>query len=601
LLRRQGSTIGPLPEGRKRRLHEGDYPAAGYFEDPALFDAAAFGISPSEACEMDPQQRMALELAGECFEDAGYSTALVAAMNAGVFAGSTWREYGLCGRRADAPAATALAGTASGSIAGRISHFFRLAGPSLVVDSITSSSLSAVHLACQSLSNHECDLALALGVNLILGPASGAGLKAMGVLSRHGEIRPFDIFADGYQRGEGVVAVVLKRMRDAVSDRDRIHATISASALGHNGGASPALTAPCPAAQSRLLAECMHRADLDPDDLAYWEAHGTGTPAGDAAELKALRQVMGTRQGPLAVGSVKGNLGHLEAGAGLAGLLNAVLVVRTGEIPATRGHRQSRLDPGDAIFVPTVRSNLPPGARRTVGVTSLGMAGSNACVIVEPAPDPLPDEFSSSPVLVFSADSPSALDRYSRRLADESQGWSDSDLPALCAVAARRRNHLRYRRAVPAGDLATLRLALLEPESISNAVLPDWARRFAASYPAPDREIDLTLYFRGNRPASHPDLPPREWVHQPYWLGETTRASDDPREIVSSVLGCAMSSVEHAGALLELGMDSLAAMELSTHLRSAGYRITARELLAGATLPDIERRAAATDLVEVRI
>jgi len=468
-------------------MPEGDYPHGGYFEDPSLFDAAAFGISSSEARQMDPQQRMALELSEECIEDAGYSRNRVFGANSGVFAGATWREYGY-DVRAAGKAATALAGTALGSIAGRISQSFGFTGPSLVVDSITSSSLSAVHLACQSLASGECDMALALGVTLILGPDSGEALKAMGALSREGTIRPFDHLSDGYQRGEGVAAVLLKRLPDALKNGDSIHATIRASAIGHNGGGSLALSTPSSEAQRRLLSECLRRAELTPDDLAYWEAHGTGTPAGDAAEARALRQTMISRREPLAIGSVKGNLGHVEAAAGIAGLLSAILVSRTRELPATRGHQQPRFS-GDELWVPTRRSPLPASSGTAVGVTSLGLAGSNACVIIEP----------------------------------------------------------------------------------------------------------------GTRHALHADLAPREWAHRSYWLTDSGEEALGLREILSSVLGWSFSVEDEAAALLNFGMDSLTAMELETQLRSAGFRISARELLGGATLAEVESRAAASNFSEVRI
>ncbi len=476
-----------MPVSRKPLMPEGDYPPGGYFEDPSLFDAAAFGIPPSEARQMDPQQRMALELSEECIEDAGSSRNRVFGANAGVFAGATWREYGY-GANSAGKAATSLTGTASGSIAGRISQSFGFTGPSLAVDSITSSSLSAVHLACQSLASGECDMALALGVNLILGPDSGQALKAMGVLSREDTIRPFDQLSDGYQRGEGVAAVLLKRLPDALRTGDSIHATIRASAIGHNGGGPFSLATPSSEAQRRLLSECLRRAELTAGDLAYWEAHGTGTHAGDAAEARALRQTMISRREPLAIGSVKGNLGHVEAAAGIAGLLSAILVSRTRELPVTRGHRQPSF-PGHELWVPTRRSPLPDGSGAAIGVTSLGLAGSNACLIIEP----------------------------------------------------------------------------------------------------------------GDRHALDADLPPREWAHRPYWLSNGTEDALGPREILSSVLGCSFSVEDEAATLLDLGMDSLSAMELETQLRSAGYRISARELLGGATLADVESRAAASNFAEVRI
>ena len=299
----------------------------GFVAGVDLFDAAFFGISPREAVAMDPQHRLALEVGWEALENAGYAGAALQDTPTGVFLGIGNHDYG---RFALADLEHIDAYTGSGNspamVAGRLSYFLGLHGPSLAIDTSCSSSLVAVHLACQSLRAAECRLALAGGVSLILSPDSNIALSKAHMMARDGHCKTFDESADGYVRSEGCGVVVLKKLSDAVSDGDRILAVIRGSAVNHDGR-SGGLTAPNGPAQAAVIRAALEMAQVNAAEIGYLETHGTGTALGDPIEVETLASVLGsgrTANTPLAIGSVKTNLGHLEAASGIAGLLKAV-------------------------------------------------------------------------------------------------------------------------------------------------------------------------------------------------------------------------------------------------------------------------------------
>ncbi|GLZ27948.1 hypothetical protein Lesp02_01380 [Lentzea sp. NBRC 105346] len=341
-----------------------------------LFDAAFFGISPREADVMDPQQRLALELAWEAFEHAGVRPG----GRAGVFVGAMWDDYAeLCG---DAAGRHAVTGLRRGMIANRISHVLGLRGPSTTIDTGQSSSLVAVHQACQSLWSGESAVALAGGVNLVLAPHDEA---AFGTLSPDGRCFTFDHRANGYVRGSGGGFVLLKPLADALADGDRVHCVVRGSAVNHDGTAA-GFTVPSAAAQEDVVRSACARAGVRPEDVAYVELHGTGTPVGDPVEAAALGAVFGTSPRRVAVGSVKTNIGHLESAAGVAGLLKTVLALAHGEIPPSLNFERSDL-PLESynLSVRTALSPWPDGPR-VAGVSSFGLGGTNAHVILEASP-----------------------------------------------------------------------------------------------------------------------------------------------------------------------------------------------------------------------
>jgi acyl transferase domain-containing protein len=301
----------------------------GFVDGIDEFDAGFFRMSPREAADTDPQQRIALELAWEGLEDAGIVARQASPARTGVFLGVMAADYAdlVAMRGRQGVTRHTLAGVGRTMAANRISRALRLSGPSMTVDTGQSSSLVALHLACQSLRRSEAEVALAGGIHLNVSPLSSAAVEAAGALSPDGKCYVFDERANGYVRGEGGGIVVLKTLARATEDGDRIYAVISGSAVG-TGTADSGLTVPSAATQARTIADALADAGIDADELQYVELHGTGTRVGDPVEAEALGQACGRgrpRTAPLVVGSVKTNIGHLEGAAGIAGLIKTAL------------------------------------------------------------------------------------------------------------------------------------------------------------------------------------------------------------------------------------------------------------------------------------
>jgi acyl transferase domain-containing protein/SAM-dependent methyltransferase len=444
----------------------------GFLDDVRGFDAAFFGVSPREAVSMDPQQRLLLEVTWEALEDSGHAPARLAGSDAGVFVGMSNSDYGLLtGAHERVERMDAYHGTGSAfSVAtGRLSYVLGLHGPSLTVDTACSSSLVAVHLACQSLRNGECRVALAGGVNLMLSPAATVKASRARMLAVDGRCKTFDAAADGYVRGEGCGVVVLRRLSDALADGDRVLAVIRGSAVNQDGRTS-GLTVPNGPAQQALVRQALASAGVEPRDVAYVEAHGTGTALGDPIEVQAIAAILGTGRpaaSPLYIGSVKTNVGHLEAAAGVAGLMKVVLALQHDALPAhlhfttPSPHVPWRELP---IAVPTSMLPWPDGARRRAGVSSFGFSGTNAHVVVEAAPAVAVTEAAAADrpchVLMLSARRLAALeqlaDRYVERL-------GEPDAPSIgdvCFTAATGRAHLPHRLAVVVASSDEARAAL---------------------------------------------------------------------------------------------------------------------------------------------
>src|SRR6478736_1891038 len=358
------------------------------------FDPDFFGIAQRDAVAMDPQHRLLLELAWEALEDAGLAPGSLAGQETGVFVGVSFDDYARLAAHSGDPAridAYSALGAARPLAAARLSYHLGLQGPSLLVDTLCSSSLLAIHLAMQSLRHGECHTALAGGANLILDPGATIASCKLRALAPDGRCKTFDAAADGYARGEGAGLVVLKRLRDAQADGDPILAVLRGSAVNHDGR-SNGLTAPNGLAQEALLRKALADARVSAADVAYIEAHGTGTVLGDPIEVQALGRVFGpdrAADAPLLLSAVKTNIGHLESAAGVAGLIKAVLALRHREIPGTL-HFQTPNPyiPWDRLPVKVVdRSTAWPVARRLAGVSSFGLGGTNVHVLLEPAPN----------------------------------------------------------------------------------------------------------------------------------------------------------------------------------------------------------------------
>ncbi|TQS43654.1 type I polyketide synthase [Cryptosporangium phraense] len=359
----------------------------GFLDDISGFDAEFFGISPREADLMDPQQRLVLEVAWEAITQAGLDLAGTAT---GVFVGASGTEYGhLTGASLSSIDAWTATGSALSIVSNRLSYALDLLGPSVTLDTACSSSLVAVHQACASLRAGECDTALAGGVNLLLSPSVTATFDRAGVLSADGTGKAFDAAADGIARGEGCGIVVLKRLADARRDGDRVLAVIRGSGVNQDGR-SNGLTAPNPAAQSLLLERVYSQAGVSPTSVDYVEAHGTGTLLGDPIEARALGTALGAGREadrPLLIGSVKTNLGHLEAAAGVAGLIKVVLAMAHRRIPASLYYTT----PNPHIPFDEARLSVAAAARpwpryagvARAGVSAFGFGGTNAHVVLE--------------------------------------------------------------------------------------------------------------------------------------------------------------------------------------------------------------------------
>ncbi|MEY7973952.1 amino acid adenylation domain-containing protein, partial [Saccharomonospora xinjiangensis] len=461
----------------------------GYLDDVEAFDAAFFGISPREAELMDPQQRLVLEAVWSALEDAAIRPSDLAGSRVGVFLGVSGVEYAQlqreAGRHHEGHAGT---GSAQSLVANRVSYFFDFRGPSVTVDTACSSSLTAIAHAVTALRTGACDLAVAGGVNLLLSPEVYLAMAEGHILSETGRCRTFDSSADGYVRGEGVGVVVLRDLDAAERAGDVVHAVIRGVALNH-GGLSSSLTAPNPGAQAALLAEAFTQADLDPTDVDYLEAHGTGTELGDPIEVSGMREAfteLARRRGtPLpetpfcGIGSVKSNIGHLEAAAGVAGLFKLVLALRHGMLPANLhfSDRNPYLELDGGPFR-VIAENTPWPRRadrpRVAGLSSFGVGGANAhLVIEEPA-----ERAESRPVcgpwaFPLSARTATALAERARQLADhldenldesadtDSTGGTDSidGAVALADIAhtlMAGRDEFAERAVVVAGDRAGL-------------------------------------------------------------------------------------------------------------------------------------------------
>lgn len=420
--------VGPVPAQRWdiERYFDADPEApgrmstkrGGFLDDVAGFDAAFFGISPREALEMDPQQRISLELAYEALERAGIRPSSLNGSRTGVFMGAMWSDYGSLFSGSEAINQYSATGRDIGIIANRISYALGTFGPSMTVDTACSASLAAVHLAVRSLRTGESRIALAGGVNLIVTPDSTIAMTKFGGMAPDGRSKAFDAAADGYVRGEGAGIVVLMPLRDALAQGLAPLALIRGTAI-NNDGPSNGLTAPNPDAQVRVIMDALSDARIEPAGIDYVEAHGTGTRLGDPIEAGAIGKVYGAaRQSPDAseaslvpIGSVKTNIGHLEAAAGIAGLIKSVLVLSHRKIPATLHFAQPNplIDFESLnLRVPTALEpcTSPDGRPLRVGVSSFGFGGANAHAIVEAWQDcslPAPSERQGRPVvLVYS-------------------------------------------------------------------------------------------------------------------------------------------------------------------------------------------------------
>ncbi len=465
LLENGANAITPIPTRHwDAARYEAVIPNYGSFIPHVdLFDASFFHVSPKEAMALDPQQRRLLEVSWEAIEHAGMNPETLRGSDTGVFVGIFSNDYQLLQVQQREPHLYFSTGTSAATASGRIAYFFDLHGPAVSIDTASSSSLVAFHQAVMSVHGGECQMALAAGVNLILAPDLNIAFARANMLARDGRSKSFDASADGYVRGEGCGVVLLKRLADALRDGDHVLALVRGTAINQDG-ASQGLTVPSGPAQAAVIRQALSVAGLEPQDVTYIEAHGSGTPVGDPIEGQALQAVYGAgRTSPWVIGSVKTNIGHLEAAAGIAGLIKAVLALQHEYIPPHLHF--SKLNPkldGLEAIIPTEGMKWPTNGSgpRRAGVSSFGFSGTNAHVILEEAPSPPPSNLSGGEryhLLTLSAKDEQGLldlaERYNRYLA----AHPEIELADLCYTANTGRTHFEHRLAAIAESTDDLR------------------------------------------------------------------------------------------------------------------------------------------------
>jgi amino acid adenylation domain-containing protein/non-ribosomal peptide synthase protein (TIGR01720 family) len=612
---------------------------AGFVDDLFGFDARFFDILPREAERMDPQQRLLLEVAYEALEHANIRVDRLYGSRTGVFVGISTVDCALLQLSGEPEDIDPYVGTGSAlSVAsGRLSYALGLTGPSLAIDTACSSSLVATHLACSSLRSRECDLALVGGVNALLSPAPSINFSQAGMLAPDGRCKTFDARADGYVRGEGCGVLVLKRLSDARADGDAILAVIRGSAVNQDGP-SGGLTVPNGPAQESVIRQALAMADIAPEHVAYVEAHGTGTSLGDPIEVNALAAALckeRTPDRPLLVGSVKTNIGHCEAAAGVAGIIKVVLSLAHREIPPHLNFEQPNPHVDwDAMPVEVVTRRRPWPAGRTAvaGISSFGFSGTNAHVVLEepPQPESAVERPADSPpyLLPLSAKTPGALADLAARFDDYLAACPQLSLSAICRSAALGRRHFEHRLAVAGGSREELRQQLAAIRSQDGAPAPRaccgtgvdrslavLAERYVAGEdvdwqqvhrdgPGPAVRIPTYPFQRRQYPIAWPrtrSAPPATAAAPTDFssLPETTMAEVTPRTTVSgaaspprlaglvdklremsqSLTGIDVAEIDPERNVFELGFDSITLMRLRQGITKVyGLQIAMSEL-----------------------
>ncbi|HNZ98842.1 non-ribosomal peptide synthetase/type I polyketide synthase [Ruminococcus sp.] len=470
--------ISEVPEDRWN-----EYDKAAYLEDERLrkggfltesiedFDSRLFRMMPVEAASIDPQQRLALEVCWELLENAGIAPDSLKGKKVGVFVGVVQNDFGHENYMHENNDDVNLTGIDFSFLSGRISYFFGFSGPSVSIDTACSSSAVAIDTAIKYLRDHDCDMALVCGVNIMFSPETTKKIAGLGILSADGEVRAFDKNATGTVRGEGIAAILLKRLSDAERDGDSISSLIIGSAVNRDG-ASSGLTAPNGAAQTELLKTAWEKSGIGPEELTYIETHGTGTALGDPIEIKAITDALGSqRKTPVYIGSVKTNLGHLEGAAGIVSVIKTSLMLEKGMMPESlHFDTPSEYVDWDRIPVKVASSSRRwkrNGSPNVAGVSSFGLSGTNVHIVMkeyERKPSPAAAEMKSYPFL-FTAPTRDGLKRNMKALLDYLNSHECSDLTSLSCSYNTTRAALSHRACISVSDRRELEQTLTEAVS----------------------------------------------------------------------------------------------------------------------------------------
>ncbi len=575
---RERSSVGPVPPARWGEAGAGLH--AGLLEDVEGFDHRFFALSPREARSMDPQQRWLLEAAWHCVEDAGIGFTALRKARTAVFVGAMTADH-LQAASAREPDSHSALGAYHGLLANRVSHVLGLCGPSLAVDAAHAASMVAVQHALRCLQAGDADYALVAGVNALLDPWKSRSFARAGMLSPDGLCKVFDADADGYVPAEGLGVLLLQALEPALAADRRIAGVIRAVGITHNAGAS-AITAPVPAAQQAAIEQAYAEAGIDPDTVTYIEAHGTGTALGDPAEIQALRAVFGQGERPVPchVGSIKSNLGHLEAASGMAGLIKVLLMMQHRVVPRSLNIR--RLNPvlaleGSPLCIATAAADwLPaaPGLPLRAGVSSFGIGGVNTHAVLESAPEPSPAAAAAPGPLCFllSAATPAALAAVLRRWQRfvASRAFESASLGDICGTLRHGRAHLRHRFGLMVADKADLAWQLLADATERPAVSFEPLTRWLAGGEA---EALPTYAYR---PLALPSYPferrvPPAVANGPAVDGDASRRHTTAylTQLLAERLGCEPAAIAEDDYFVEsLGVDSFINMEVLEALQA---------------------------------
>lgn len=479
-LRRGVDCVREIPDNRKKdltrylqykkiKVEQVEYELMAFLEEIDKFDYRFFNIPPKEASLIEPNQKLVLETAWEALEDAGYGGEKLVGSRTGVYLGfSANPEYKLLIAEIEPESLPlALTGNMPQIIASRISYLLDLRGPTILVDTTCSSSLVAVHLACQALRNGDCEMALAAGVKIHLNPIRTG--EKIGIESSTGRTKAFDDHSDGTGSGEGLAVILLKPLTKAVEDRDHIYAVIKGNSINQDGK-SMGITAPNPGAQEDVIIRAWQDAEINPETITYIEAHGTGTRLGDPVEIEGIQRAFQrytAKKQFCAISALKSNIGHLDSATGIAGLVKAVLALKFGELPPTihfqRPNRRINFEESPVYVNDRLMKWEPDGSPKRCGVSAFGLGGTNCHIILEEAPvlsffQPDEEQLISSNlrVLALSAKSESALQELIKRYAAFITTVPDSRLDDICYTANTGRGHYNYRLAIIFRKMADL-------------------------------------------------------------------------------------------------------------------------------------------------